>query len=116
MLLGAISLNPIGEGLIATTLLGYSNPHNITSTMFGPILLDFGLWGGLLFAFLLGLASKLIYGGDRKLYAIYASILLSMCEVGINYGFLIIVFVMLYVNSKLSILKNKNRNKNKNRT
>jgi len=33
------------------------------------------------------LLSKLIYEGDRKLYAIYASILLSMCEVGINYGF-----------------------------
>ena len=101
MLLGTISLNPIGEGLIATTLLGYSNPHNITSTLFGPILLDFGLWGGLLFAFLLGLLSKLIYEGDRKLYAIYASILLSMCEVGINYGFLIVMFVMLYVNSKI---------------
>ena len=96
LMLGNITLNPIGEMLIGKTLFNYS--HNITSTMFGPVYLDFGIYG-VLFAFLLGIASKLIYSGNSKLYAIYASILLSMCEIGINYGFLIVLLLLLYVNS-----------------
>ena len=95
-MLGNIVFNPVGEKLIGEVLFNYS--HNITSTMFGPIYLDFGMFG-LLFAFLLGMASKLIYDGNSKLYAIYASILLSMCEIGINYGFLIVLLLLLYVNS-----------------
>ncbi|AXI25381.1 oligosaccharide repeat unit polymerase [Methanofervidicoccus sp. A16] len=100
---GKIVLNPDGERLIGELLFGYS--HNFTSTMFGPVYLDFGIYG-LLFATLLGLFSRSIYKGDRKIYCIYAAILLSMCEIGINYGFLIVTFLMLYVNSLLN-LRNK---------
>ncbi|WP_268220545.1 oligosaccharide repeat unit polymerase [Methanofervidicoccus abyssi] len=97
--LGKITLNPDGEKLIGELLFGY--PHNLTSTMFGPVYLDFGIYG-LVFAILLGLFSRSIYMGDRKIYCIYAAILLSICEIGINYGFLIVVFIMLYINSILS--------------
>ena len=95
-MLGNIVFNPVGEKSIGEVLFNYS--HNITSTMFGPIYLDFGMFG-LLFAFLLGMASKVIYNGNSKLYAIYASILLSMGEIGINYGFLIVLLLLLYTNS-----------------
>jgi len=98
--LGKVILNPNGEKLIGELLFGYS--HNFTSTMFGPIYLDFGIYG-LVFAILLGLFSRSIYMGDRRIYCIYAAILLSMCEIGINYGFLIVLFIMLYVNSILSL-------------
>ena len=100
--LGRVILNPNGERLIGELLFGYS--HNFTSTMFGPVYLDFGIYG-LIFATLLGLFSREIYIGDRKLYCIYAGILLSMCEIGINYGFLIVTFIMLYVNSLLNLKK-----------
>ena len=97
---GKVVLNPDGERLIGELLFGYS--HNFTSTMFGPVYLDFGIYG-LLFATLLGLFSRSIYKGDRRIYCIYAAILLSMCEIGINYGFLIVTFIMLYVNSLLDL-------------
>ena len=105
LMLGNILFNPVGEKLIGEILFNY--PHNITSTMFGPIYLDFGI-SGLFFALLLGMASKLIYNGNSKLYAIYASILLSMCEIGINYGFLIVLLLLLYTNS---LIKNNNNQK-----
>lgn len=98
-MLGKITLNPVGESLIGELLFGYS--HNFTSTMFGPIYLDFGIFG-LIFASLLGFSSKLIYEGDKKIYGIYAAILLSMCEIGINYGFIIVMLIMLYVNSLMN--------------
>jgi len=98
--LGKVVLNPEGERLIGELLFGYS--HNFTSTMFGPLYLDFGIYG-LLFAALLGLFSRSIYSGDKRIYCIYAAILLSMCEIGINYGFLIVTFLMLYVNSLLNL-------------
>jgi len=100
---GKIILNPKGERLIGELLFGYS--HNFTSTMFGPVYLDFGIYG-LLFATLLGLFSRSIYKGDKKVYCIYAAILLSMCEIGINYGFLIVTFIMLYANSLLDLKRN----------
>ena len=98
--LGKVVLNPEGERLIGELLFGYS--HNFTSTMFGPLYLDFGVYG-LLFAILLGLFTRSIYRGDKRIYCIYAAILLSMCEIGINYGFLIVTFLMLYVNSLLNL-------------
>ncbi|HID47471.1 MAG TPA: oligosaccharide repeat unit polymerase [Methanothermococcus okinawensis] len=98
--LGKILLNPEGEKLIGELLFGYS--HNFTSTMFGPVYLDFNIYG-LLFATLLGLFSRFIYKGDKRIYCIYAAILLSMCEIGINYGFLIVTFTMLYVNALLNL-------------
>jgi len=102
MTLGKITLIPNGEQLIGELLFNYS--HNFTTTLFGTIYLDFGIFG-ILFAILLGIASKFIYEGDKKLYAIYASLLLAYCEIGINYGFLVVLALLFYANAKLKILK-----------
>ncbi|ADC70360.1 Protein of unknown function DUF70 [Methanocaldococcus sp. FS406-22] len=100
--LGKITLTPNGEHLIGELLFRY--PHNITTTLFGTIYLDFGIFG-ILFAILLGAVSKFIYEGDKKLYAIYASLLLAYCDIGINYGFLIVLSLLFYINAKLKTLK-----------
>lgn len=100
--LGKITLTPNGEHFIGELLFKY--PHNITTTLFGTIYLDFGIFGGL-FAMLLGVISKYIYEGDKKLYAIYASLLLAYCEIGINYGFLVVLSLLLYINAKLGLCK-----------
>ena len=93
---GGIVFNPVGEKFIGKLLFEYT--HNMTATLFGPIYLDFGYYG-LIFATLLGIGSKIIYENEnnKKIYSIYAAILLTMCEIGINYGFLIVFLVLLYV-------------------
>ncbi|EHP87037.1 oligosaccharide repeat unit polymerase family protein [Methanotorris formicicus] len=99
MMLGKITFVPNGERLIGELLFNYT--HNITSTMFGPLYFDFGIFG-MVFAFILGVISKLIYEkGDDKIYSIYAGVLLAMCEVGINYGFLIVLLALFYVSGRL---------------
>ncbi|NPA62505.1 MAG: oligosaccharide repeat unit polymerase [Methanococci archaeon] len=99
---GEITLVPNGEEKIGEILFNYK--HNITTTLFGTLYLDYGIFG-VIASTILGAMSKYIYQGDKKLYAIYASILLSYCEIGINYGFLIVLFLLLYVNSKLKNVK-----------
>ena len=102
MTFGKITLIPNGEQLIGELLFNYK--HNITTTLFGTIYLDFGIFG-ILFAILLGVVSKFIYEGDKKLYAIYASLLLAYCEIGINYGFLVVLSLLFYANARLKTLK-----------
>ncbi|XRO74979.1 oligosaccharide repeat unit polymerase [Methanocaldococcus sp. 28A] len=98
--LGKITLIPNGEQRIGELLFNYK--HNITTTLFGTIYLDFGIFG-ILFAILLGIVSKFIYEGDKKLYAIYASLLLAYCEIGINYGFLVVLSLLFYLNARLKL-------------
>ncbi|AIJ06177.1 O-antigen polymerase [Methanocaldococcus bathoardescens] len=102
MTFGKITLIPNGEQLIGELLFNYK--HNITTTLFGTIYLDFGIFG-ILFAILLGAVSKFIYEGDKKLYAIYASLLLAYCEIGINYGFLVVLSLLFYANARLKSIK-----------
>jgi uncharacterized membrane protein len=102
MALGKITLTPNGEQFIGELLFGYK--HNFTTTLFGTIYLDFGIFG-ILFAMLLGVVSKFIYEGDKKLYAIYASLLLAYCEIGINYGFLVVLSLLFYANARLKLIK-----------
>ena len=45
--------------IVGSTTLGYA--HSTTSTIFGPALLDFGLWAMLIQMFILGLILKLFY-------------------------------------------------------
>jgi uncharacterized membrane protein len=98
MALGKITLTPNGEQFIGELLFGYR--HNFTTTLFGTVYLDFGIFG-VLFAVILGFVSKFIYEGDKKLYAIYASLLLAYCEIGINYGFLVVLSLLFYANTRI---------------
>ncbi|MBA2862140.1 oligosaccharide repeat unit polymerase family protein [Methanococcus maripaludis] len=98
-LYGKIAFTPGGESLIGEIIHGYR--HNITSTMFGPIYLDLGYYS-LIFSLIFGIISKLIYKkSDTKIYSIYGAVLLSMCEIGINYGFLVTMLTFLYVSENL---------------
>ncbi|ABR54342.1 conserved hypothetical protein [Methanococcus vannielii SB] len=97
---GKIVFMPGGESQIGNIIYGYT--HNITSTMFGPLYLEMGYFG-LIFTLIFGIISKLIYKkSDTKIYAIYGAVLLSMCEIGINYGFLVVMLMFLYVSESLS--------------
>lgn len=99
ILFGKIAFTPGGESLIGKIIHGYT--HNITSTMFGPIYLDLGYYS-VIFSLIFGIISKLIYKkSDTKIYSIYGAVLLSMCEIGINYGFLVTLLVFLYVSENL---------------
>uniref|UniRef100_A9AAJ6 Oligosaccharide repeat unit polymerase n=1 Tax=Methanococcus maripaludis (strain C6 / ATCC BAA-1332) TaxID=444158 RepID=A9AAJ6_METM6 len=98
-LYGKIAFTPGGESLIGEIIHGYR--HNITSTLFGPIYLDLGYYS-LIFSLIFGIISKLIYKkSDTKIYSIYGAVLLSMCEIGINYGFLVTMLMFLYVSETL---------------
>jgi uncharacterized membrane protein len=98
-LYGKIAFTPGGESLIGEIIHGYR--HNITSTLFGPIYLDLGYYS-LIFSLIFGIISKLIYKkSDTKIYSIYGAVLLSMCEIGINYGFLVTMLMFLYVSENL---------------
>ncbi|MBP2172624.1 oligosaccharide repeat unit polymerase [Methanococcus voltae] len=106
MLMGSTTFIPNGEQVISQLIYGYN--HNITTTMFAPFHLDFGLLGGGFLAFLFGLISKKIYENiDLKLYCIYGAILLSMTEIGFNYGFLVVVALFSYMAVRMQDYKIK---------
>ncbi|RLF56872.1 MAG: oligosaccharide repeat unit polymerase [Thermoplasmata archaeon] len=93
-LLGKVTFLPLGHVILSKELFGYS--HNITSTMFGSLYMDFGMFG-VIFSFILGmLSSRLYISLDDNIYSIYAALLLAMCEIGINYAFLVSVLILSY--------------------
>lgn len=55
--------------IVGSTTLGYA--HSTTSTIFGPALLDFGLWAMLIQMFILGLLLKLFYNIQREYKGIF---------------------------------------------
>ncbi len=95
---GKILFTPNGERLIGELL--FNKNVNYTTTMFGTVYMDFNLFG-VVIAFLIGLASKILYEGDRKIYAIYSALLLGYCEIGINFGFLVVLILMLTANGEI---------------
>ncbi|WP_423792988.1 oligosaccharide repeat unit polymerase [Methanocaldococcus indicus] len=90
--LGKILFTPNGERFVGELLYNYK--ANLTTTMFGTVYLDFNIFGVVL-AFIIGYLSKILYYGDKKIYAIYASLLLAYCDIGINFGFLVTLFLMV---------------------
>ncbi|WP_456418850.1 oligosaccharide repeat unit polymerase [Methanocaldococcus infernus] len=97
---GSIIFIPNGEAKVGELLFNYS--HNFTTTLFGTVYMDFNLIG-LLFSLFLGIVSKYLYEGDWKLYSIYASLLLAYCDIGINYGFLVVLFLLMCANAKIKM-------------
>lgn len=55
--------------IVGSTTLGYA--HSTTSTIFGPALLDFGLWAMLIQMFVLGFILKLFYDVQREYKSIF---------------------------------------------
>lgn len=55
--------------IVGSTTLGYA--HSTTSTIFGPALLDFGLWAMLIQMFVLGFILKLFYDVQREYKGIF---------------------------------------------
>jgi uncharacterized membrane protein len=104
---GGITFYPMGESKIEKILFDSNYRSNLASTLFGPLFLDFG-WFGVIVSYLFGCISWILYKGDHKIYAIYGATLLGMCDIGINYGFLITVLFACAFSLKLKLLNEKN--------
>jgi uncharacterized membrane protein len=86
--------------IVSTAVLGYEVPHIITSTLFGPLTLDFGVVGTLLTALFVG-----VYIGTLKtdstlrtcLYAMALTHILVLIEVGLQLSSIMFLLSMLYL-------------------
>ena len=58
--------------IVGFTTLGYA--HSTTSTIFGPALLDFGLWAMLVQMFILGVLLKIFYNVQREYKGIFIAL------------------------------------------
>jgi oligosaccharide repeat unit polymerase len=58
--------------IVGSTTLGYA--HSTTSTIFGPALLDFGLWAMLVQMFILGVLLKIFYNVQREYKGIFIAL------------------------------------------
>jgi oligosaccharide repeat unit polymerase len=58
--------------IVGSTTLGYA--HSTTSTIFGPALLDFGLWAMLVQMFILGVLLKIFYNVQREYNGIFIAL------------------------------------------
>jgi uncharacterized membrane protein len=88
------------QEIVSTAVLGYSEPHIITSTLFGPLTLDFGIIGIILTALLIG-----VYLGAMKkdstlrtcLYAMALTHVLVLIEVGLQLSSVMFLLSMMYL-------------------
>lgn len=88
------------QEIVSTAVLGYSEPHIITSTLFGPLALDFGIIGIMLTALFVG-----VYLGAMKkdttlrtcLYAMALTHVLVLIEVGLQLTSVMFLFSMMYL-------------------
>jgi hypothetical protein len=98
--LGGGAILDTTQMIISTSVLGYSEPHIITSSLFGPLTLDFGVVGTLLTAVLIG-----FYLGALKrdttlrtcLYAMALTHVLVLIEVGLQLSSVMFLLSMLYL-------------------
>jgi hypothetical protein len=99
---GRAILNTTQE-IVSTAVLGYSEPHIITSSLFGPLTLDFGVIGTLATAVFIGL----YIGAMRKssedstlatcLYAMALTHILILIEVGLQLSSIMFLLSMMYL-------------------
>jgi hypothetical protein len=88
------------QEIVSTAVLGYSEPHIITSTLFGPLTLDFGIFGIILTAIFIG-----VYLGAMKkdttlrtcLYAMALTHVLVLIEVGLQLSSVMFLLSMMYL-------------------
>jgi hypothetical protein len=96
---GRAILNTTQE-IVSTAVLGYSESHIITSSLFGPLTLDFGVIGTVLTALFVGL----YLGAFKKdttlktcLYAMALTHVLVLIEVGLQLSSIMFLLSMLYL-------------------
>jgi uncharacterized membrane protein len=93
---------------VSTAVLGYSEPHIITSSLFGPLTLDFGVIGTILTAVFIG-----VYLGAMKkgttlrtcLYAMALTHVLVLIEVGLQLSSIMFLLSMMYLSVSEKPLK-----------
>jgi hypothetical protein len=100
---GEAFLDP-SQRILSSTLLAqhYSEPHIITSTLLGPGMLDFGLFGVLLTAIAVGIYLGYMYSMKRDamgscLYAIALTHSFILIEVGLQLTSIIFYLSLLYL-------------------
>jgi uncharacterized membrane protein len=104
---GRAILNTTQE-IVSTAVLGYSEPHIITSSLFGPLTLDFGVIGTILTAVFIG-----VYLGAMKkgttlrtcLYAMALTHVLVLIEVGLQLSSIMFLLSMMYLSVSEKPLK-----------
>ncbi len=97
-LLGGQSILSTTQEIVSTAVLGYTEPHIITSTLFGPLTLDFGILGLAATAAFIG-----IYLGSLRTDSTLKTCLYSMALVHI----LILIEVGLQLTSIMFLLSIK---------
>jgi hypothetical protein len=96
------ALLSVTQDIASTEVLGYAQPHIITSTLLGPGMLDFGLLGAAITAFLLGLyLGSMHRSSDTRLrtglYAIALTHVFILVEVGMQLTSVIYLLSLLYL-------------------
>lgn len=93
------------QKILSTSVLGYTEPHIITSSLFGPLTLDFGIPGLLFTAFFIGIYLGLM----RKdsiirvcLYSMALTHVLVLIEVGLQLTSVMFLLSMLFLSVTLS--------------
>jgi uncharacterized membrane protein len=96
------ALLSVSQEIVSTEVLGYAEPRIITSTLLGPGMLDFGLLGLGLTAFLLGSYLGAMYNAAKTrlqlaLYAIALTHAFILVEVGLQLTSIIYLLSLLYL-------------------
>jgi oligosaccharide repeat unit polymerase len=93
--------------IVGSTTLGYA--HSTTSTIFGPALLDFGLWAMLVQMFILGVLLKIFYNVQREYKGIFIALyamLLAHTIIWIETGPTDLVIYLFFVLSIIMVAYN----------
>lgn len=99
------TLLSVSQEIVSTSVLGYPEPHIITSTLFGPGMLDLGLIGVAFTAVLLGAYLGIVYRTAKTktqlaLYAVALTHSLILVEVGLQLTSVIYLLSLLYLIEK----------------
>lgn len=89
------------QHIVSIAVLNYEKPHIITSTLFGPLTLDFGIFGIILASLFIGLYLGLMSRRRNKLgIALYSMAIvhvLILIEVGLQLASILFLLSMLYL-------------------
>ncbi|RAP49195.1 MAG: hypothetical protein BZ136_03615 [Methanosphaera sp. rholeuAM74] len=91
--------------IVGSTTLGYA--HSTTSTIFGPMMLDFGLWAMLLQMFIIGMLMNIFYLVQKEFHNIYIalySILMAHVIIWIETGPTDLVIFLFFVISIIILI------------